>query len=163
MSQSHLVIDGGMAKYTVNYKGKDIELLELSKLAHHMVDVYCTNLSADGYTLMIDLGVDFDLSRIPMELTRRPKEVPLCNRAGVFHDATDRYIFSHGGHFYDSWGYNESEYYVNEANVPPYSLWRFDTKDRSWANMNPSGDVVQRALAGAKCSVPSQNVSYYIG
>ncbi|KAH0537661.1 hypothetical protein FGG08_005574 [Glutinoglossum americanum] len=113
---------------------------------------------------LIDISSDFDLSNIPyLRQILRPTNIPPVSRGALWSDSTNRYVFDHGGHFYDSWGYNESEYFVEDADIPPYRLWRFDTKDETWQDMKPGGDVVQRVVAGAKCSIPQYNLSFYLG
>jgi hypothetical protein len=112
----------------------------------------------------IDLSTDFDLLNIPyIGQVKRPDNIPPVSRGALWSDSTNRYVFEHGGHFYDSWGYNESEYFVKEADIPPYNLWRYDTQDEVWQEMKPNGDNIQRALAGAKCSIPEYNISFYLG
>jgi hypothetical protein len=116
----------------------------------------------------IDLSTDFDLLKVPfLRQVKRPKRIPPVSRGALWSDSTNRYVFEHGGHYYDSWGYNESEYFVKDADIPPYNLWRFDTKaptdDEAWQEMKPGGDNIHRALAGAKCSIPNYNLSFYLG
>ena len=93
----------------------------------------------------------------------RPTTIPPTVRGGLWSDSTNRYIFEEGGHFLNNWGYNESAYFVQDADIPPNNLWRFDIDQKTWQDMKPGGDTVQRAVAGADCSVPEYNLSFYFG
>ncbi|KAH0612767.1 uncharacterized protein H6S33_009147 [Morchella sextelata] len=145
-----LVIEGGMSKFKFIWKAEVVEVLDLNP-----------------YTFSIDLTQEFDpYTWTPSFQTRKPLKVPVVNRFGMWVDSSQDVIYIQGGHFYTASKWNESSYSPEKADIPDWSLWRFDVRSgkRAWEDVTGDyGWKVERALAGAVVSIPKYDLSFYGG
>ncbi|KAI5845045.1 hypothetical protein DFP73DRAFT_526511 [Morchella snyderi] len=128
----------------------------------------CALLSHQNpYTFSIDLTQEFDsYTWTPSFQIRKPLNVPVVNRFGMWVDSSQDVIYVQGGHFYAASKWNESSYSPEKADIPDWSLWRFDVRSgkRAWEDVTGDyGWKVERALAGAVVSIPKYDLSFYGG
>jgi len=70
-------------------------------------------------------------------------------------------IYTSGGHFPDRPYWNESAYYVQDKDIPNYSIWRYSISQNSWTEVpvDPDAHMI-RLISSAATSIPVFNRSY---
>lgn len=160
-----------MSKFKFIWKAEVVEVLDLSIYPHPspLISIdprsHTYSFSLDPYTFAIDLTQEFDLyTWTPSFQTRKPLNVPVLNRFGMWVDSSQDVIYIQGGDFYAASKWNESSYSPEKAEIPDWSLWRFDVRSgkRAWEDVTGDyGWKVERALAGAVVSIPKYDLSFY--
>lgn len=84
----------------------------------------------------------------------------------MWQDPSNKYYYISGGHFYSARYWNESDYFVDDEEIPEYNIWRFDLEKEEWSPQQfsmDSGGVAERMISSADLSIPAQRVSFAYG
>jgi len=70
-------------------------------------------------------------------------------------------IYISGGHFFEQAYWNESAYYVQDKDIPNFSIWRYSISQNSWTEVpvDPDAHMI-REISSAATSIPAFNLSY---
>ena len=116
----------------------------------------------DADIVTIELSVSFELDSLPMTIDRKPDYVPVVNRGYMWSDS-ENHIYTAGGHFFTQAWWDESAFHRQKADIPDYSIWKYDLNLRVWIQIKPIGDKVIRLISSGYTSIPSTNLSYSYG
>ena len=116
----------------------------------------------DADIAIIDLSVNFELDSLPMTIDRKPIHVPVVTKGYMWSDS-ENHIYFAGGHFLSQPWWDQSAFYRQKADIPDYSIWKYDMNRNSWGEIKPIGDKVIRLTASGYTSIPSKNLSYAYG
>jgi hypothetical protein len=121
----------------------------------------------DPYTVVIDLQNGFSTRSFdPVSQTKKIAGIPVLNHFSISKDSAEDAIYVRDGHFHEDEVRRQSSYFVSRKDIPSYSIWKFNALSHAWHNVTGQGnskDRFQRATGGSMASVPSLNLSFYIG
>jgi hypothetical protein len=126
-------------------------------------------MKLDPWTISIDLTKRFQTQNLEFNhLAKKSPGIPLLSQFGIWKDSGEDAIYTHGGQFYGGIIWNRSSYYVNKADIPPYSIWKLNitSKSEGWREVTGEGNSkvnFNRTFGGTFASVPDLDLSYYIG